>query len=298
MLKPYFLLLLLGLALGWPLPSHAQGAQAAPEPAHSVPDLAHLLPAIAAMSDSARLDQLREFADVLIDAGRFDEAAATLHEAATQAQASGQGRLIASVEGAQGYLAARLADFAGALQHYQRALDLARANHDYPYQIRTLSHIAGLAYQTKNWAQANQAQPQALALAPAHPLRQQEAQVYGELSNLAGMQKHPAQALAYNNKALAMYLAAHDTASYYVSLMNQALVYKNLGQYAESAQSFRAVEAYARRTKDDFLLLYVQVNFPRTLLLLHQPDEAERYARQALAGAEKTHNLELLPTTC
>ena len=293
MLKPYLLLLL--LALGWhPLPGCAQHPQAPAEPAHTAPDLAHLLPAIATLPDSARLDQLREFADVLIDAGRFDEANATLTEAAEQARATGNTSLIASVEHAQGYLAAQLADFAVALQHYQRALDLARPAHNYRFQIRVLTHIAGLSHQTKNWAQANQAQQQALALAQAHHLARQEAQAYGELSNLAGMQKHPALALAYNKKALAMHLAAHDTADYYVSLMNQALVYKNLGQYAESARSFRAVEAYARRMKDDYLLLYVQVNFPRTLLLLHQPDEAERYARQALAGAEKTHNLELL----
>jgi signal transduction histidine kinase len=293
MAKRLFLYCWLLWLLGASLPGWAQ-LPPAPEPAHTAPDLAHLLPAIAALPDSGRVDQLLEFIDVLVEAGRFEEATATLREAATVAQASNDPRLVCRVEMSKGYVAAQLADFAEALQHYQRALDLARSNHDVRRQIRVLSRIAGLSYETHDWRQASTAQQQALALAKAHQLPQLEANVYGELSNLAGMQHRPAEALAYNNKALAMYLAQRDTASYYPALLNQSIIYKNLGRFAASAQSFRQIATYAQRTHDSVLLGYVNVNFPRTLLGLHQPAEAEQRARQALAWANRVHNLELL----
>ncbi len=172
---------------------------ATPEPAHAAPDLAHLLPAIAALPDSGQIDQLLEFTDVLGQAGHFDEAGPALREAAAVAQASSQPSLQIRVAQSQGYLAAQLADFAEALRYYQRALDLAQASHNYRRQIRVLNNIAGLSYQTHDWQQANQAQQQALA--QARHLPQAEASIYGELSNLAGMQHRPAEALAYNTTA-------------------------------------------------------------------------------------------------
>ncbi|WP_241738117.1 tetratricopeptide repeat-containing sensor histidine kinase [Hymenobacter polaris] len=275
------------------LPGLAQQA-AAPEPAHAAPDLAHLLPAIAALPDSSRVDQLLEFTDVLVQGGRYEETAPTLREAAAVAQASGRPVLESRVELSQGYVAAQLADFAEALRHYQRALDLARAARDVPRQIRVLTRISGLSYQTRDWPPAIRAQQQALGLARQYHLPKAEAGVYGELSNLAGMQHRPAEALAYNNQALAMYRAQHDTVSYYGSLLNQGIVLKNLGRYAESARSYRQVLAYARRTRDSTFILYVDVNLPRTLLRLGQAAEAEQLARQSLALATRTHNLELL----
>ena len=214
-----------------------------------------------------------------------------MREAVPVARASGQGRLIGRVEVSQGYLAENLADFAEALRHYQRALDWARTDRDYRRQAQTLARIAGLSYQTKDWKQASEALQQALALAQAHHLTALEAKIYGELANLAGMQNRYAESLTYGAKAMTMNRANHNTLGYYSTLLNQAITYKNLGQYRLSAQSHQRVMAYAQRTHDALLLGYAQLNLPRTLLLLHQSAAAERYALSGLAWAKNARDL-------
>ena len=53
------LLLLARLGVAQPRPTN--------EPAHTAADVAHLLPAIAALPDSSRVDQLLEFMDVMVE---------------------------------------------------------------------------------------------------------------------------------------------------------------------------------------------------------------------------------------
>lgn len=74
---------------------------------------------------------------------------------------------------------------------------------------------------------------------------------------------------------------------YHSTLLNQAIGYKNLGQYAQSERIYRRVLTYAEQQHDDYLKIHVYANLPNTLLLLKRPDEAEKYARLGLALVAK-----------
>ncbi len=286
--RTFGLLFLLTLYLHAPPPARAQ--RPADEPAHTAPDFAHLQPAIAALPDSGRIDQLREFGDVMIAAGRFDQAQAALDEALAVAEAAGSPALISKAEASRGFLALSQEQFPAAINHYQRAYDLIKSTPAYTRQAKLLIRMATVFMDARDWPTAERYLRRALAVAERHQLADQTAVAYGELSNLAGRRRRPAEALAYNTKALGLYEAAHDWSQYHAALINQAICYKNLGQYPESVAALRRVLTYADAQHDADLQNFAYANLPNTLLRLHQPTEAERYAQLGLAASGASPN--------
>lgn len=175
------------------------------EPAHTAPDFAHLQAAIAGLADTVRLDQLREFNDVMIQAGKFDEAQQALVEAQKVALATHNDYLISGVYFSLGFLAGNQSDYPTALRYYQRAFDLVKNTTHYERQARLLQTIGSTYSMNQDWPNAEHYLKQSLAIAQQHQLLLSSAEAYSNLSNLAGMRNHPAQALAYNEKALAIY---------------------------------------------------------------------------------------------
>jgi len=294
-MRPIILLILgcLLTAAGGLNPARAQAPRPAGEPAHTAKSLTELLPAIAARPDSSQVDQLREFSDVMVEAGRFDEATAALDRAATVAQVSGRVRLIAGVELSRGYVAMSITDYAAALGHYHRVLDLARAAANYRLEHRALVKLAQLYEATQNYPEAERQLDQALRLVQSRPLADLTGTTYEQLSTLAGKRGQPAQALGFIRRALAAGLAAGDSASYYADLLNQGIIYKNLGQPGAAVLSQTRALAYFGRQHDAFGVAFTRANLARTQLLLGLPAPARQNASLALAWAIRTRNLDV-----
>ena len=292
-MRRLFLLLSFGFGLivfGLGVPNPARAQRPADDPAHTAPDFVHLRPAIAALPDSGRIDQLREFSDVMVESGQFGEAQAALDEALAIGQAADDPALVSKAEASLGYLAASQAQFPAAIQHYQRAYDLIKHTTAYSRQAKILMRIGSVFVEAKDWGNAERYLHQALTVAKRHQLSAQMAGAYDGLSNLAGMRQRPAEAMTYIDSALVLHQAAQNWDQYYGTLLNQAICYKNLGQYEQSARAYRQIITYAQEQHDDYLLNYVYANFPNTLLLLHQPAEAERYALRGVVGLANAPN--------
>ncbi|GGF04277.1 histidine kinase dimerization/phosphoacceptor domain -containing protein [Hymenobacter cavernae] len=268
------------LSAGW-------AQRPADEPAHTAPDFAHLQAAISSLPDTTRIDQLREFTDVMIEKGKFGEAQQALAEAKKVALATKNDYLLSGVYFSIGYLASNQSDHSTAVRNYQQAFDLVKNTPRYKRQARILLALGEAYTITNDWQNAEHYLQQALAIARQHQLSTSMAQVYGDLSNLAGMQQQPVKASGYNQQALAIYRAEKDWQSYYGGLLNQAIIYKNLGQHAQSEKTYQQVLAYAEQQHDDYIKSYIYSNLPNTLLLLKRPAEAEKYAQLGLAAADK-----------
>jgi two-component sensor histidine kinase len=264
------LLLLLGALLA------SYHAPAAP------PRLAALRPRLATLPDSTQVDELRNVITSSAEAGDFAQARRALHLADSVAQASARPELLGSVALSAGYLANALGDFPHALASYQRALDLARRAGNVRRQVRALVRLGTTSAQAANYPAATRYLQQALALAQRQHLRSSEADTYSELANLADRQHQPAQAQAYNDRALAIYKADANWGQYYIGLLNQGIHLKNLGRLAEAETAYRQVLAYAEQQHDDFMQGFAHGNLAQVLLLAGRPAEAERYARLTL----------------
>ena len=105
---------------------------------------------------------------------------------------------------------------------------------------------------------------------------------YNELSNIYGEQGDQPKSLKYTNLARATYQKAGEEESVQTANFNSAIVLRKLGRFTESVGRFKEVEAYALRTKNDYYLVYVYMNLPKTLMALGKFSEALEVNNQAL----------------
>lgn len=105
---------------------------------------------------------------------------------------------------------------------------------------------------------------------------------YNELSNINGEKGNQPESLRYSNLARTTYQKAGEEQSLQTANFNSAIVLRKLGRYEESVARLYEVEAYAKRTKDMYLLAYVDVNLTQTLKAQGDYDGALRVNQRAL----------------
>jgi two-component sensor histidine kinase len=191
----------------------------------------------------------------------------------------------------------RLRQFAGqqaqALAAFQGALDLFKSAANHGYVVRTIQRIAALYTELEQPKESERYMRQSLTYLDQHPLppgeqRRLRALAYEHLSTAAARQGREFESLRLLKQAQSLYAANGDSLEYRTTLVNEAVKYRKLGRYREAvAANFRAEAAFLR-AHDPVGLPYIYSNLPSALMGLGRYDEAERYARRALALSDST----------
>jgi len=105
---------------------------------------------------------------------------------------------------------------------------------------------------------------------------------YNELSNIYGKGGDQPKSLKYINLARTTYQKAGEEQSVQTANFNSAIVLRKMGRFKESLARFKEVESYAIRTKNDYYLVFVYMNLPKTLMELGDYAEALRVNNKAL----------------
>ena len=125
---------------------------------------------------------------------------------------------------------------------------------------------------------------------PSLPLRML-GDCYNELSNITGEQGNQPESLRYSNLARATYRKAGEDYYFQTSTFNSGIVLRKLGRFTESVARFKEVEAYTLREKDNYLLLYVHMELPETLMKLGDFTQALRVNTKALEMVQSDKSL-------
>ena len=241
-------------------------------------------------ADTARISGLLRHSGQLAGAGNFQPAHAPLDSALRLAQATRRADVISRVLYAQQQLTHREGQFEDAIRYGQQAWALVRGTTDYAAQARILLGLATTYGVSQDVVSATRYFRQALALAQARHLSDPEAQAYAGLGITAAIAHNHPLTLYYNNRALVIYRRLGAAELYHHVLINQAICYRELKRYAESARAFEEIIGYAQRQHDAVGLVYARVNFSATLLRMGQLPAAEHMAALALRDARAGPN--------
>ncbi len=243
---------------------------------------------LATAPDSVKLWTLRHIGDSLVNAGQLLPAKNAYEQALSVAQAGGNADAIGLSYRAVGYWHESTGDYNGAIGWYLKAMTMFGQSGNQRKQAKTAAFI-GFSYDKLNkLPEARRYLLHGIELAKKGGYEQELNQLYGNMANLEGHSNHYAPALAYTRKILVYYKAKKDTISYYGTLFNLALLYKNQQQYARSEQTFRTVLAYADQHHDAFLQGYVYISMPAVLIPQNELAEAEAICQRAIAWVEST----------
>lgn len=238
--------------------------------------------------DSVKLWTLRHIGDSLVNVGQLVMAKNAYEQSLTLAQATGNPDAIGLGYRAVGFWYESTSDYNGAIGWYLKALTLFEQSGNHRKQAKTVSFISFCYDKLNKLPEARRYLLHGIELAKKGGYGQELNQLYGNMANLEGHSQHYGPALAYTRKILAYYSAQKDTLTYYGTLFNLALLFKNQQQYVRSEQTFRAVLAYANQHHDTFLQGYVYVSMPAVLVPQNKLDEAEAICHRAIAWVDST----------
>ena len=235
---------------------------------------------IAALPDTARFERLYDFYQAMQNQMKFAEAASATGEMLRIAQQSRNQTLLGRAYMAMGYLERNQNNPTRAVFHFQKAQTVFGTIADYHRQIRALQRITGIYIGLRELTMAKLYGERALTIAHQQKLNDEVANLYNDLATIEDIRKNHDNALFYNAQAIRIYHSLQK--DYLVILFNRAIILKNAGRYRESVETYRQCLKIAQQKHDDEVVGMVYLNLPNTLLLLNQPDEAERYIQLAL----------------
>lgn len=125
---------------------------------------------------------------------------------------------------------------------------------------------------------------------PSLPLRML-GDCYNELSNIRGEQGNQPESLRYSNLARAAYRKAGEDYYFQTSTFNSGIALRKLGRFRESVERLKGVEDYCLREKDEYLLLYVYMELPKTLMEVGEYAKALRVNEKALQMTQSDKSL-------
>lgn len=125
---------------------------------------------------------------------------------------------------------------------------------------------------------------------PSLPLRML-GDCYNELSNIRGEQGNQPESLRYSNLARATYRKAGEDYYFQTSTFNSGIALRKLGRFRESVERLKGVEDYCLREKDEYLLLYVYMELPKTLMEVGEYAKALRVNEKALQMTQSDKSL-------
>lgn len=236
---------------------------------------------LGSLTDSARIEQLSDFIQAMVEQGKFTEATAAGQDMMTVAQRTQNKQFSARAHTSLGYIEKNSGNLVQAVRHFQQSESIYRDTGDWHRQVTTLERIGGVYVDAnvQNLALSESYYIRALAIARKYNLKGDLANLYGDLATVYDIRKQYKKALAYNGESIKISQAIGN--DYSPALLNRAIVLKNDGQYTQSVATYHQVLKRAEEHQDGFLRDYVYHNLPVTLLLLNRPDEAEHYIRLA-----------------
>jgi two-component sensor histidine kinase len=184
-------------------------------------------------------------------------------------------------------------DNPAALLNLQKAYEGFKKIDNPKMQVDALTRLQQVYFSEKEFQLAEKYALQALDIFqqnPSLPLALL-GDCYNELANIYGEKGNQPKSLKYINLARTTYQKSGDENSVQTANFNSAITLRKLGRFTESIARFKEVEAFARRTKDDYMLLFVSMNLPKTLMALGNYDEALRLNSQALAMVQSNTSL-------
>ncbi len=201
--------------------------------------------------DVRRSSALNNYANALLDAGRFDDARAAYQRAlALRERRLGAAHpQVASTLSNLGLVAERQGDTVGARQFHERAISVARAGlgEDHPTMAELTNNLAVLDYSLGDIARAKAGFTRTLALVRAGGSRGHRAvaRVLGNLALCETESGDPAAALPLLDEALALQLASlgPDHPDVAMTLNNRGSAQRRLGRLAAAQADYaRALE--------------------------------------------------------
>ncbi len=184
-------------------------------------------------------------------------------------------------------------DNPAAIRNLQKAYEGFKKIDNPKMQVDALTRLQQVYFSEKEFQLAEKYALQALDIFqhnPSLPLAML-GDCYNELANIYGEKGNQPKSLKYINLARTTYQKAGDENSVQTANFNSAITLRKLGRFTESVARFKEVETFARRTKDDYMLVFVYMNLPKTLLELEDYPEALRLNNQALAMVQSNKSL-------
>ena len=243
---------------------------------------------LGSLTDSARIEQLSDFLQAMVEQGKFTEATAAGQAMTAIAERTQNKRFSAITHTALGYMEKNQGNAVQAVRHFQQSAMIYQATNSWHRQVTSLERIGGMYIDVKNLPLAESYYTKALAIARSHDLKGDLANLYADLATVYDIRKQYNKALGYNSEGIK--LAQSVGKDYSSFLLNRAIILKNDGQYAQSVKTYQQVLKWAEQHQDGFLRDYVYHNLPVTLLLLNRPEEAEHYIRLAEQSVRQRPN--------
>ncbi|MGF7214996.1 two-component sensor histidine kinase [Spirosoma lacussanchae] len=240
--------------------------------------------------DSTKAWTLRQIGDSLVRISQLAPAKQAYLEAldvSLTAKEPDPGTIGLSYRGV-GYWYEQANELREAIQYYQKALGYLRQYGNTFHVARTLKFISGAYTRLNDLKMARHYLNQAVTVAQQSRNIDLLMELDGELAIVEAKSNRHDRALVLNQKIADYYRQKKDWSTYYGVLINVALTYKNLGQYAQSEAIFRSILTYSKQAKDTFLEGYVHTNIPNALIPQGKLDEAEAHCKQALIWAVQT----------
>ena len=240
---------------------------------------------IETLSDSARFERLYDYSVNALNQSKYPEAALATNGMLKIAQDANNQILIGRTYMAMGNMERNQNNPTKAISDYLKAQSIFSSVGEYRRQLRALQRIEGVYISLRELEKAQYYCEQALTIARQQKLELEIANIYNDLASIEDIRKKYNKALHYNELALRIYQSLKEEDSYTVSIFNRAIILKNAGQYQQSADIYQQCLKAAKEKQDVELEGMIYINLPNTLLLLNQPNEAEKYIRMALAWA-------------
>ncbi|MVM35382.1 tetratricopeptide repeat protein [Spirosoma sp. HMF4905] len=247
-----------------------------------------LPPTESSAPDSVKLKLLWKMGDSLVDANQFIPAKKIFEQALAISQAGDDTRRIGISYRKLGSWSESTGDYGQAIDWFLKSQNTFKIAGDQRNFARSFRFI-GFCYNRLNKVkEARQYIERGIAYAQQFGYDQLLPEFYSELINIDSHGKQYASASAYTEKVLAYYKQKKDWQTYYGTLFNAGLLYKNMGQYVRSEQAFRQAMTYAVNEKDEFFQGYINTSIPYALIPQNKLDEAEVACQRALNWVEKT----------
>lgn len=170
-----------------------------------------------------------------------------------------------------------------AIEAYQTAFESFKSLNNEKMQVDALTRLEQIYFDEHEFDLAERYIRQALSILETNPSLPEylRGDCYNELANIQGEKGNQPKAFEYGEMARKAYAKAGEEETAAVTSLNTAITLRKMKLYDESERRFRWVENYAVQQKNDYLRLFVYLNFPNTLREMGRFREALEINQQA-----------------
>lgn len=171
-----------------------------------------------------------------------------------------------------------------AIKAYQTAFDSFKALNNEKMQVDALTRLEQVYFDEHEFDLAENYIRKALSILQNNPSLPEylRGDCYNELANIHGEKGNQPKAFEYGEMARKAYIKAGEEETAAIISLNTAITLRKMSLYDESERRFRWVENFALLHKNDYLRLFVYLNFPNTLREMGRYQDALQINQQAL----------------